>query len=107
MNKPEEKDKNFQKKILKRSESTLPFETSALTDFQSKLSVIRKIQDTMTRKVNNNETLPTFRNLIPIISDIEVLTQAHTNLCQKKRTNNNSPRSRISKRRRYGLRQIT
>jgi retron-type reverse transcriptase len=51
---------------------------------RSKLNVIRKIQLNMLQKIKNNELLPTFRNLIPIISDIAVLTQAHTNLYKKK-----------------------
>jgi retron-type reverse transcriptase len=70
--------------ILKMSESHLTFEESATLDDRSKLNVIRKIQLNMLQKIKNNELLPTFRNLIPIISDIAVLTQAHTNLHKKK-----------------------
>jgi retron-type reverse transcriptase len=77
--------------ILKMSESYLTKEESATLDDRSKLNVIRKIQLNMLQKIKNNEPLPTFRNLIPIISDISVLTQAHTNLYKKKGATTRTP----------------
>lgn len=84
MNKSEEKDSKKIHNILKKSEDSSKYGESANTDQQSKLSVIRKIQENMTFKVKNNKELPIFRNLIPILSDISVLTQAYTNLYKKK-----------------------
>lgn len=84
MKSTEEKDSKKIYNILKKSEDSITYEESANIDQQSKLSVIRKIQENMTLKVKNNKELPTFRNLIPILSDISVLTQAYTNLYKKK-----------------------
>jgi hypothetical protein len=62
----EEKDSKKIYNILKKSGDLIPYGESSITDQQSKLSVIGKIQENMISKVKKNKRLPTFRNFTSI-----------------------------------------